>query len=41
MTLGYKTVGIVGLGKMGGSITERLLNRGTKKSTCITEIKQS
>ena len=30
MTLGYKTVGIVGLGKLGGSITERLLNSGTK-----------
>jgi 3-hydroxyisobutyrate dehydrogenase-like beta-hydroxyacid dehydrogenase len=30
MALGCKTVGIVGLGKMGGSITERLLNSGTK-----------
>ena len=30
MTLGYKTVGIAGLGKLGGSITERLLNSGTK-----------
>ncbi len=30
MTLGCKTVGIVGLGKLGGSITERLLKSGTK-----------
>jgi 3-hydroxyisobutyrate dehydrogenase len=29
MTLGYKTVGIAGIGKLGGSITERLLNKDT------------
>jgi len=30
MVLRNKTVGIVGLGKLGGSITERLLNRDTR-----------
>ena len=30
MTLGYKIVGIIGLGMLGASIAERLLNSGTK-----------